>query len=130
MILPIDRGDIPDEVLVFVECSGEIFTIGDIDNLVMRSAVQFAAMLSTGLRDLAGVEVFEGDVVLAAVDDPDGNLTEDRFFGEVIWEGAAFHIRQPHDRYAPMLTNRAIRSLKVVGNVWETPSLREGCAPP
>jgi hypothetical protein len=129
MILPIDRGDIPDGLLVFVECSGEIFTIGDIDNLVMRSAVQFAAMLSTGLRDAAGVEVFEGDVV-EYDEEPSWYYPTKRTFRSLVEWSARFPGFEPFRPRCGDEDHLTAAEVRVVGNIWETPSLREGCAPP
>jgi uncharacterized phage protein (TIGR01671 family) len=85
---------------------------------------EYVSMLSTGLRDAAGVEIFEGDVV----EMPD-TLTKEPFRCLVEWD-------TEHTGFTPFTDADdsghwfRVGDCVVIGNVWETPSLRQGYAPP
>lgn len=97
------------------------YTIGD----------EIELMQFTGLKDRNEKEVYEGDIVRANIEATEESHFGDDFdrgywIGEVIYQGAGFHIRQANDTYTPMLMNYCITSLEVLGNIYENSDLLEG----
>lgn len=87
----------------------------------------FEIMQYTGLKDKHGRDIYEGDIAVTENDQEKGYLVEGQYRGVVTYdEKAAFYIKQPHDAYTPLLSNLAIKSIEVLGNIYEHPELIEG----
>ena len=98
----------------------------------MDSAIGFSdqsgvfLMQYTGLKDKAGVEIYEGDILTYYAGWSHGDCIEGvppQFIGYVIWdnEDAAWEIKQDDD--VDLVANYCGK--EVVGNIYENPELLE-----
>lgn len=83
-------------------------------------------MQFTGLHDLNGKDIYEGDIVKAIIEAKEEFHYGDDFergywIGSVVHEECSFHIKQLHDVYAPYLNNDCVVSLEVIGNIYQSP---------
>ena len=72
-------------------------------------------MLFTGLKDRAGVEIFEGDILMAS--------QRGRVVVEWINVGARFTARPVNTRFTPIALSTAAARGKVIGSIHENPEL-------
>lgn len=88
----------------------------------------FEIMQCTGLKDKADKDIYEGDIVVTENEQEGEWPVEGQYKGVVTYndQRAAFYIQQPHDTYTPTLSNLAIKSIEVLGNIYEHPELIEG----
>jgi YopX protein. len=74
----------------------------------------------TGAKDINGVEIYEGDIVMLVFPDGWGGYNDSKEIGQVSWNNAEsrFEIYE----YSGLLTTNAIQ---IIGNVHENPELLE-----
>lgn len=97
----------------------KVFSFGDIDTGYLISAMcwvdDLEIMQYTGLRDVAGKKIFEGDIVRFGLDDQG----MDRM-GAVGYSFAEFTIISIARKYPDIRLSDATR-LKVIGNIYQHP---------
>lgn len=80
----------------------------------------------TGLKDLNGKEIFEGDIIVAynaeqtGIDDEQGEIMAN-VTGKVFFEDGAFHYDGHSAGAIPL--NYNIEDIEVIGNIYENPEL-------
>lgn len=85
-------------------------------------------MQSTGLVDVNGKEIFEGDVVESTWFNDYDDCVGYRKAGTVVYRNGYFGIEYPGDvekRYSPTILDFAV-SVEIIGNVHQNPELVEG----
>lgn len=94
----------------------------DTDGLFIPFSDGLPLMQYTGLKDHEGVEIYEGDIMEMVVHD-------ERFSLVCFWGAdASFSLRRISNGslYAVRFSGSAVKSKKVIGNIYENPELLEG----
>lgn len=92
-----------------------------IDHIFPR--IDSELMQSTGLKDINGVEIFEGDIVRCTVDNwSNGEKFEQ--IDKVVYEDCMFTFSDGY-KYDCSITEPTYLSKEVIGNIYENPDLLE-----
>ena len=90
---------------------------GDIYRLIKQPSA-YPLMQFTGLKDINGVEIYEGDITAYEFN---GKIVT----GEVLYKRDQFIINAPFGAYGKGIFGRASKP-EVIGNIYENPELLEG----
>ncbi|BDQ47490.1 YopX family protein [Enterococcus faecalis] len=98
--------------------------IGSYDTTFNWDEFPYVIMQSTGLKDLNGVEIFEGDIVKVTVNNYG---TGERFeqIDKVVYEDCRFCFNDGF-YYSETIKYSGYENKEVIGNVYENPELLEG----
>ncbi|NSN86739.1 hypothetical protein HRE06_14385, partial [Enterococcus faecalis] len=98
--------------------------IGSYDTTLKWDEFPYILMQSTGLKDLNGVEIFEGDIVKVTVNNYG---TGERFeqIDKVVYEDCRFCFNDGF-YYSETIKYSGYENKEVIGNVYENPELLEG----
>jgi len=88
-------------------------------------------MQSTGLKDINGTEIYEGDNVEVLVQDIEPKIMKDKtYVGVVVYKQGTFDIKISKDTYLGIIPTMYMSDIdctfEILGNAYETPELLEG----
>ncbi|MCG1570862.1 YopX family protein [Staphylococcus epidermidis] len=88
-------------------------------------------MQSTGLKDINGTEIYEGDIVKVLVQDIEPKIMKDKtYVGVVVYKQGTFDIKISKDTYLGIIPTMYMSDIdctfEILGNAYETPELLEG----
>ncbi|MCG2214668.1 YopX family protein [Staphylococcus epidermidis] len=88
-------------------------------------------MQSTGLKDINGTEIYEGDIVEVLVQDIEPKIMKDKtYVGVVVYKQGTFDIKISKDTYLGIIPTMYMSDIdctfEILGNAYETPELLEG----
>lgn len=86
--------------------------INNKDIIIHRDKNQYYLMQYTGLKDINGVEIYEGDILVF----PNGKTR-----GEVFYCDGSFQLRSEID--VDILSAYCLNKMQVIGNIYENPEL-------
>lgn len=120
-----------DDLLVCVSYSGvELtdisLTIGVSDGDIKN----FKLMQSTGLKDILGNDIYEGDIVKVLVKDEDPKIMEDKMYtGIIVYEQGVFDVKTFDDTRLGIIPQMYMSNIdcvfRVLGNIYENKELLE-----
>ncbi|PTF20447.1 hypothetical protein BUY42_00260 [Staphylococcus devriesei] len=88
----------------------------DLDAINKDGSIDRVVMMSTGLKDKNGTEIYEGDIVK--------NIYDEIYV--VKWFDADFHLEEKYNGGFDYLELYSGDNKKVIGNIYENPELLEG----
>ena len=88
-------------------------------------------MQSTGLKDICGVEIYEGDIVKVLVQDIEPKIMKDKIYvGVVVYKEGTFDIKSSENTYLGIIPQMYMSDIdcvfRILGNIYENPELLEG----
>lgn len=110
---------------------------GEDETTIFEPTGQFAhpiffydAMQSTGLKDITGDEIYEGDIVKILVHDIEPKIMKDKMYiGVVAYNQGTFDIKISKDTYLGIIPEMYMLDgdcvFRILGNIYETPELLE-----
>ncbi|PTF12009.1 YopX family protein [Staphylococcus devriesei] len=88
----------------------------DLDAINKDGSIDRVVMMSTGLKDKNGTEIYEGDIVK--------NIYDEIYV--VKWFDADFHLEEKYNGGFDYFELYSGDNKKVIGNIYENPELLEG----
>lgn len=90
----------------------------------------YDAMQSTGLKDISGTEIYEGDIVKVLVKDIEPKITKDKMYiGVVAYNQGTFDIKISKDTYLGIIPEMYMLDIdcvfEILGNKFQKPELLE-----
>lgn len=90
----------------------------------------YDAMQSTGLKDINGTEIYEGDIVKVLVQDIEPKIMEDKtHIGVVFYKQGTFDIKISKDTYLGIIPQMYMSDIncvfEILGNKYQYPELLE-----
>lgn len=90
----------------------------------------FELMQSTGLKDITGDEIYEGDIVKVLVHDIEPKIMKDKMYiGVVAYNQGTFDIKISKDTYLGIIPEMYMLDIdcvfRILGNIYENPELLE-----
>lgn len=87
-------------------------------------------MQSTGLKDITGDEIYEGDIVKVLVHDIEPKIMKDKMYiGVVAYNQGTFDIKISKDTYLGIIPEMYMLDIdcvfRILGNIYENPELLE-----
>ncbi len=81
----------------------------------------YELMQGHGRTDNHGTDIYEGDIIRTDNEQQYAEPVEEHYYGTIYYDGekAMYRIKQPDSTYAPALSNDAIVSIEVIGNIWQ-----------
>ena len=94
------------------------------------SMQNFELMQSTGLKDITGDEIYEGDIVKVLVQDIEPKIMKDKIYvGVVAYNQGTFDIKISKDTYLGIIPEMYMLDIdcvfRILGNIYENPELLE-----
>ncbi|MDU7195892.1 MAG: YopX family protein [Streptococcus sp.] len=94
------------------------------------SMEKFELMQSTGLKDITGDEIYEGDIVKILVHDIEPKIMKDKMYiGVVAYNQGTFDIKISKDTYLGIIPEMYMLDIdcvfRILGNIYENPELLE-----
>ena len=111
--------------------------LGEDEITIFEPTGQFAhpiffydAMQSTGLKDINGTEIYEGDIVKVLVQDIEPKIMEDKtHIGVVFYKQGTFDIKISKDTYLGIIPQMYMSDIncvfEILGNKYQYPELLE-----
>lgn len=95
------------------------------------SMENFELMQSTGLKDIGGAEIHEGDIVKVLVQDIEPKIMKDKMYvGVVVYKQGTFDIKNSENTYLGIIPQMYMSDIdcvfRILGNIYENPELLEG----
>ena len=95
------------------------------------SMEKFELMQSTGLKDISGTEIYEGDIVKVLVQDIEPKIMKDKMYvGVVDYKQGTFDIKNSENTYLGIIPQMYMSDIdcvfRILGNIYENPELLEG----
>lgn len=112
--------------------------LGEDEITIFEPTGQFAqpiffydAMQSTGLKDITGDEIYEGDIVKVLIKDEEPKITKDKIYtGVVVYRQGTFDVTVHENTYLGIIPQMYMSDgdcvFRILGNIYETPELLEG----
>lgn len=87
-------------------------------------------MMSTGLKDILGNDIYEGDIVKVLVKDEDPKIMEDKIYtGIIVYEQGVFDVKTFDDTRLGIIPQMYMSDVdcvfRVLGNIYENKELLE-----
>ena len=106
----------------------EVQSNGKGDHKRWHSSVEL--MQSTGLKDITGDEIYEGDIVKVLVHDIEPKIMKDKMYiGVVAYNQGTFDIKISKDTYLGIIPEMYMLDIdcvfRILGNIYENPELLE-----
>ena len=106
----------------------EVHSNGKGDHKRWYSTVEL--MQSTGLKDISGAEIYEGDIVKVLVQDIEPKIMKDKMYvGAVIYKQGTFDIKSSKNTYLGIIPQMYMSDIdcvfRILGNIYENPELLE-----
>lgn len=109
------------------DCEDDLFT-GDVDfvHLCELNRKYFTIMQYTGIRDMTGKEIYEGDIL--------GDEYGNNIISKIAYNKGVFRVIEKHNRFTDPIDYFAtgklvngvyIKDMKVIGNIYENKDLLE-----
>lgn len=100
-------------------------------SLSCTSMENFELMQSTGLKDITGDEIYEGDIVKVLVHDIEPKIMKDKMYvGVVDYKQGTFDIKNSENTYLGIIPQMYMSDIdcvfRILGNIYENPELLEG----
>ena len=111
--------------------------LGEDEITIFEPTGQFAqpiffydAMQSTGLKDITGDEIYEGDIVKVLIKDEQPKITKDKIYtGVVVYRQGTFDVTVHENTYLGIIPQMYMSDgdcvFRILGNIYETPELLE-----
>ncbi|MCM5673459.1 YopX family protein [Staphylococcus hominis] len=111
--------------------------LGEDEITIFEPTGQFAqpiffydAMQSTGLKDITGDEIYEGDIVKVLIKDEEPKITKDKIYtGVVVYRQGTFDVTVHENTYLGIIPQMYMSDgdcvFRILGNIYETPELLE-----
>ena len=87
-------------------------------------------MQSTGLKDITGDEIYEGDIVKVLIKDEEPKITKDKIYtGVVVYRQGTFDVTVHENTYLGIIPQMYMSDgdcvFRILGNIYENPELLE-----
>ena len=91
----------------------------------------YETMQSTGLKDIVGNEIYEGDIVKFLIEDDEPKIVKDKIYvGVVVYKEGTFDIKSSENTYLGIIPQMYMSDIdcvfRILGNIYENPELLEG----
>ena len=103
---------------------------GSIYGITKDLVRDYVLMQSTGLKDITGDEIYEGDIVKVLVHDIEPKIMKDKMYiGVVAYNQGTFDIKISKDTYLGIIPEMYMLDIdcvfRILGNIYENPELLE-----
>ncbi|MDU1629592.1 MAG: YopX family protein [Lactococcus lactis] len=103
---------------------------GSIYGITKYLVRDYVLMQSTGLKDITGDEIYEGDIVKVLVHDIEPKIMKDKMYiGVVAYNQGTFDIKISKDTYLGIIPEMYMLDIdcvfRILGNIYENPELLE-----
>jgi uncharacterized phage protein (TIGR01671 family) len=98
--------------------------VGEIQNILLADhSTSIELMQYTGLKDVDGTEIYEGDIIIVVGGECYQGSWEHKVIGKIDFKYGTFRFKEKDRKADPLFYPLEMEKVEVIGNIYENPEL-------